>query len=233
MKSLITLAILMLLSSNLQAQGFPEEKHIIVSGSGFIEHMPDYAEVYLTTTKTSETLKISKENVDSITQKVLDAALSIGIKPEDIGASKIHAEPHYKWIDNDRKYLGERVSRSITLILRDLSQYSPLIQAVINAGVTELDGVQFKFNDRNALKREAMQYAIIDAKKKAEVIARQFGSKVNDVYKISEKSIDDESYYRSHQYAMLADVAMPTRKAELKVRKQRIDESIYAVFILK
>ncbi|WP_101760528.1 SIMPL domain-containing protein [Oceanicoccus sp. KOV_DT_Chl] len=233
MKMLITVIVGVLLTSKIMAQGLPGQEHIIISGSGYVERMPDFAEINLSVNKTSETLKSSKDYVDIITQQVLDAAVATGVAPEDIGASKIHAQPSYKWVKDERKYLGERVSRSVTLVLRDLTQYSVLVQAVIDAGITELDGVQLRFNDRNAIEREAMKLAIDDARKKAEVIAQQFSSKVGSVYKISETAIDDGTYYRSQHYAMMADVGQSGRRAALKIRKQRVDESVFVVFLLR
>ncbi len=235
MKRLMAILVIVLLNNQLLAQGLNEKEHIIISGSGYVERMPDYAEINLSINKTSESLKSSKEYVDNITQKILDAALAIGIAADDIGASKIHAQADYKWMNGEREYLGESVSRSVTLVLKDLSKYSLMVQAVIDAGVTGLDNVRLRFNDRNTISREAMKIAIDDAKKKAEVIAMQFGAKVGGVYKISESAIDDGTYYRSQHYAMMAEISQPNvgAQATLKIRKQRVDESIFVVFLLE
>ncbi len=232
MRSLVIFVFIVFISGNVVAQGLPEEKHIIISGSGYVERMPDYAEINLSVSKTSETLKQSKDYVDKITQQIIDAAIANDISPDDIGASKIYAEPHYKWAREERKYLGERVRRSITLVLRNLSQYSVLVQALIDAEVTELEGIQLLFSDRSMHEREAMTMAIADAKKRAAVIASQFGTTLGGVYKISEAEINDHRYYQAEQYAMLASVADGGRRAELKIRKQRVSESVYVVFLL-
>lgn len=233
MKLLIIVIMGLLFHNQSMAQGLPEKPHIIISGRGFVERMPDYAEIDLSVYKTTDTLKSSKDYVDKITQQVLDCALVLGVNFKDIKASKIHAQPNYQWAKDEQKYLGEKVSRSVTLVLRDLDQYSALVQALIDAGVTELDSVQLMFNDRNAIAREAMKIAIDDARKKAEVIALQFGVGVGEVYKVSEKAIDDGGYYRSERYTMVADMARPGKSAALKINKQRLSESIFVVFLLK
>ena len=236
MKTIITLLIGLLASTSLFAQGLPNERHIIISGHGYVERMPDYVEIQLSINKTSPNLKTSKDIVDRITQQTLDAALANGVATEDIGASKIHAQPDFEWADGKRQYLGEKISRSVTLTLRDLSRYSALVQAVINADVSRLHGTQLKFNDRSAIEYEAMELAISDAKKKAEVIAQQFGAELGEVYKISETAISDGTYSRSHQYEMEVGMVSSSgsgKRAELKIKKQRVDEAVFVVFLLE
>ncbi len=218
---------------SLQAQGLPSHEHIIISGSGFVKAMPDYIRIELTVRKTSKTLKLSKDYVDKITQQLIAAALERGVVDEDIGASKIQARPEYKWIKDENKYLGEKVSRSITLLLRDMSQYSALVQAIIDAGVTTLDGVQLQFSDRDKLERESMALAIQNAKAKAKVIADQFGANLGEVYKISEAPINDIRYYQADVSAMRVELSAGGDRAEFKIRKQRVIESVYVVFYLE
>ena len=221
------------LAINCFAQDLPDREHIIVSGHGYVEEMPDFAEISLTVAKTSKTLKESKDYVDSITQNIFDAVLKHKVDNEDISASKIYASPHYEWGRDEKKYLGERVRRTIKVTLRDLDSYSALVQAIIDAGVTELDGVQLKFEDRDTLEREAMKVAIEDAKKNGESIAKQFGASIDGVFRISESSIDDRRHYAYKAEMALADVRAPGQRAELKIAKQRVDESVYVVFYLE
>ena len=232
MKTIVSIAFLYLLVSGLSAQELPNREHIIVSGHGYVEHMPDYAEIHLTISKTSETLKTSKDFVDKRTKLVLRYATDLGIEPEDISASKILAYPKYEWRRDEHKYLGQMVSRSITLYLRNLNQYPDLIQVLIDAGVTEIDGIQLRFRDQDAIQSEAMEVAIMNAKNKAKTIASQFGASIGKVLKVSEFAIDDADFYQDRQYAMSADVARP-ESPSLKIRKQRVNETVFVIFTLE
>ncbi|GMG88443.1 SIMPL domain-containing protein [Biformimicrobium ophioploci] len=231
----LLLAALFLLPLFALANGLPDARHIQVSGTAYVEALPDYVEISLSISETASTLEEARKAVDVRTRSVLEAAASGGVLEEDIDASLISAQPEYEYANRGRVYKGERVNRSVTLRLRDLERYSELVQKLTGSGITRLEGISLHHSKISELKSEAMKLAIADAKTRAEIIAAEFGASVGAVYGISAQASGPSPVFRggiAGAAAMSAESAQADQGAGLKIAKQKIHQSIYAVFTL-
>ena len=90
--------------------------------------MPDYLNLHIGIEKTRESKATAKKQVDTITQQVIEAALSLGIKKEHIDSSKLFIQPEYRWQNQTQTLVGERVNREITIKLYKLQNYTILAE---------------------------------------------------------------------------------------------------------
>lgn len=220
----------LLLSASAFAAGLPDARHIIVTGQGHVEAVPDIATLHLSVETTDPSLAEAKNRVDTVTGRVIEAARALGIREEDIGASDIHANPQYEWRQGERSYRGERVSRNIRITLRNIDRYGKLVHRVIEAGVSRISHIELDFSDRDKLESQALQKAIVAARRKAGVIAKSFEARLGEVYQIDEAPAPSppEPYAERLQ----ADTT-PDGGDSLKVGKQKIQREIRAVFYLE
>lgn len=231
----LLLACLFILPLTSLANGLPDARHIEVSGTGYIEALPDYVEISLSVAETASTLEAAKKAVDVRTRSVLEAATAGGVREEDIDASLISAQPEFEYANRGRVYKGERVNRSVTLKLRNLDRYSELVQKLTGSGITRLERISLHHSKISELQGEAMKVAIADAKARAEIIAAEFGASVGAVYKISAQASGPAPVYRrgiAGAAAMSVESEQADQGAGLKIAKQKIHQSIYAVFTL-
>src|SRR5579872_7461483 len=124
------------------ADGLPGSPYIQVNGHGELQVVPDMATLSLTVEKTAPDAAAARADVEARAAKVLDAARKAGIADKDIDAPSVTVEPAYDWGNNTRKLVGQHVSRSIMLTLRDLSRYGELVDGLFKAGVTDLGTVE-------------------------------------------------------------------------------------------
>ena len=174
------------------ADGLPSSPYIEVNGHGELHVAPDMAYVSLTLEKTAMDAKAARADVESRAAKVIALARELGIADKDIKAPAVTVYPQYEWQqvppgDGRQVLVGQHVTRSISLTLRDLSRYGALADGLFAAGVTRLDNIVPDRSDRAELQRQALTQAVQDAHGKAEALAAAAGVNLGAVYRISEQ----------------------------------------------
>jgi uncharacterized protein YggE len=74
----------------------------------------------------------------------------------------------------------------MSLKLRDIASYRPLITALLDAGVNAVDSVSFGANDLSSLRERALAAAYADAERKAAAIALAARSKLGPLLQFRE-----------------------------------------------
>ncbi|MCR8921343.1 SIMPL domain-containing protein [Dasania sp. GY-MA-18] len=205
-----------------------DKPYISLSGSGYVEAYPDYAEISISISKLSKSLQASKQHVDEVSLAVLNSLSQFNISHEDINASTIYAAPKYKWHEGEQIYLGEQVGRNITITLRDLNYYSPLINSLLKNRISELEHIDYKFSNITQLRKDALEIAIQNIQEKAKVIAKQFNKSISTIQKISEQ----QNHRERQHLAMSLDSPMGKSNSLFIINKQKIHNTIYAVFLI-
>lgn len=229
----ILISLLLLFPQILLAEGLPPQRHIEVSGQAYVEAVPDIATVHVSVEQLASSLLQAKTKVDEITASTIKAALSLGIKEEDVIASDIQASPQYDWSQNGQVYKGENVTRTISVTLRQVELYSKLVHTLVKAGITRIDQIELDFSNREQLQNKALEKAIANIKEKAGVIAAAFGARVGKVYKIAEVAPASVFMPQAERLQAKAADAAANPSDSLKVGKQRIYQDIQAVFYLE
>jgi hypothetical protein len=220
----------------LAADELPQQAHIRVTAEGRVQAYPDQVRLQVSVSQTSATLAAAKQVVDDLTGQIISAALAHGAQKEEVESSQIFASPHQEWQNNQQVYIGERVQRSITVITRDLPQYSALMQAIImvpkpakNREV-RVDQVALEFKDPTAVEQQALQQALLNAQTKAELMAKTLNAKLGKVYLISDASAPAAPVY-ARSMAMM-ESADKQANSELQIGKQEVVQSVQVVFFL-
>jgi uncharacterized protein YggE len=206
----------------------PNSPHIVVAAVGEVEAMPDIARMQLQIAETRDSAVLAKAQVDERTARVLTALKEQGIAEADVRASQIRIYPDYEWQDGRRLLRGQRVERSVDITLTDLSRYGAMLDALVQAGISELGGVSFDLSDREALAAEAVQRAIGNANTKAATLAAGFGRKVAGVYHIDEGGSGPIRMAR----AMMMDAKVGA-EAPMLIGKETVSAQLNVVFLLK
>ncbi|WP_447555872.1 SIMPL domain-containing protein [Vreelandella sp. EE22] len=124
----------------------------------------------------------SRQLIDAMEQAGLDeraiSAGSLNVYQEQVGQLRN---------DNDQELMMRtRVERPFNVELADLEQLSDVLNALIDAGVNALDGVQFDLQDREAATDEALVSALEKARHKAELMAGTLDAELGQVQRIEE-----------------------------------------------
>ncbi|NOX08260.1 MAG: SIMPL domain-containing protein [Gammaproteobacteria bacterium] len=168
-----------------QAGEYPDQPHIIVSGSHTLRVEPDQLQLSLNISDTQLELARASQSVETRSIKLITRVKGIGIKPEDIQATELRITPRYKWQNQEQILTGTEVTRIIKLTLRNLDNYNQLIQLILDARVGRINNTQLFNSKQEELRKQALKGAIQDAKDKAELIAASISQALDGVYSIN------------------------------------------------
>ncbi|MFA5934213.1 MAG: SIMPL domain-containing protein [Candidatus Paceibacterota bacterium] len=177
---------------------------ISFSGTGEIFAVPDIATVSFSVRNQSQTLKAAQDKTSVTVSKVLDFLEKSGIEEKDIKTENYSSYPQYESTPpcytgpcpfRQPKIIGYEVSQNISVKIRDTDDVPEIIDGLGTIGVTDMQGPNFSIDDEDGLKTEARAKAIMDAKSKAKVLARQLGVRLVRIVNFSESSGGYPIYY--------------------------------------
>ena len=155
-----------------------------------VRSRPDRASIGAGVTNTAPTAVEALRANSAAMAKLVAAAKARGIKAEDIQTSGINLSPQYDY--NNRsdgqppRFLGYQVSNSVRATTPKIDDIGPLLDALVAAGGTNVDGPWFGMKDPDAQLVGARGAAIKEAEAKAADYARLAGYRGAELVSISE-----------------------------------------------
>ena len=125
--------------------------------------------------------------------KLVAAAKKQGIKADDIQTSGINLSPQYDYSNRTDgqppRFLGYQVTNSVRATTNDIAGIGPLLDALVAAGGTNIDGPWFAMKDPDAMLVGARGAAIKSAEAKAQDYAKLAGYRSVELMSISEGGV--------------------------------------------
>ena len=155
----------------------PEQPSINTAGKGEVVAAPDRAWVQLGVESTQTELAAAQAEVDATVQRFLKLTDELGIERKHVQSAQLSVSPQYEWTDKPRKrnLVGYQVSRGLTVDLRALDKLGALMTRALKLGVNQSSGPRFDHTDRDALYRNALALATVDAHTQAQTMASALG----------------------------------------------------------
>ena len=103
---------------------------------------------------------------------------ALGIPARDIQTASINLNPRYDYNNRGNqppRFLGYQASNQVTVKLRDLDRVGEVLDAMVEAGATNINGPQFSIEDDEAAKAQARSNALERGRAQAEEYARLAG----------------------------------------------------------
>jgi uncharacterized protein YggE len=102
--------------------------------------------------------------------------LKQGLAARDIQTSAIDLSPQYIYIQNEPpKLTGYQASNALTIMVNDLPRLGPVLDAVVEAGVNQVNGISFGLKNGQGLEDAARLAAVKALKAKADLYAGATG----------------------------------------------------------
>ena len=185
MRALI-LSGLLLAGPGIAGTPLPDAPHIVSQGEGTAKAKPDQAKITVSAQYRNASAAAAKRSVDRAVDALLKAAPSFALTGEDITASDLSVSEDIDVDERDRPVSNGFVAeRSVIVTLRAIDRLSEFLDAALEAGLTQVDGVTFESSREAALRRDARDRAITEAREKAEGLAVAFGRRLGPVYSIN------------------------------------------------
>lgn len=194
---------------------------ITVSGIGAASGAPDIAYLQIGTDQTDANPATAFNNANSVMSAVRDAVVGLGVDAADIQTSTFNM-----WVqdntDSNGNPTGERTYHAqnmVTITIRDISQAGDVINAGIDAGANNVNGLTFGIADSTELANQARDLAIADAQARAAQIASTLGVEVGDVITVNE-SVSSDNQPRPIMAASIGGGGASVSQGQLTVNVQ-------------
>ncbi|HLZ07323.1 MAG TPA: SIMPL domain-containing protein [Chloroflexota bacterium] len=158
---------------------------IVVSGSGRVNLRPDQATVTAGVQTQGRTAQEAQTENNQSMNAVVAAIKGLGIPDKDIQTVGVSLYPMF---NQGQTVSGYTASNNVSVLVENVDQAGPVLDAVVKAGANESSNVQFGLKDETAARNQALALAATDARSKADALAGALGLKITGVQSVSESS---------------------------------------------
>lgn len=210
------------------AQSAPMEMHAMtpapalnLSAYGEVKVAPDMATITFGVTTEAPTAQAAMADNARRMQEVFAALSRAGIADRDIQTSGLNLSPQYDYVQNEPpKLRGYQASNRVTVNIMDLTRVGTTADAVVSAGVNQIDGISFGLKDPKTAEDQARVLAVRALQAKAALYAQALGVTLGPIRTLNEGG----GYQAPQPMPMMARMAMadsastPVAAGELAVR---------------
>lgn len=176
---------------------------ITINGEGKVTAIPDIAQVSLgIQTEKKKVLDAQKENTEKMNE-IIKELKGMDIEAKDIKTTSYNIYPRYDWVEGTRILRDYQVSQNVTVKIRDLDKIGAILDMAGRLGANQVGSLSFTIDEPEQLRQEAREKALVNAREKAEALAKVAGVKLGKLVSFSEESITP-TYPIYREYALEA-----------------------------
>ena len=158
-----------------------------LSAYGEVKTAPDMATIsFGVLTEATTAAEAMSQNASRMTQ-VMAALRRAGIETRDVQTSGLNLSAQYDYVQNEPPRLrGYQANNRVTVTINDLTRVGTTADAVVAAGVNQIDGIGFGLKDPSAAENEARRLAVRNLQAKASLYAQALGVELAGIRSLSE-----------------------------------------------
>lgn len=160
---------------------------IQVSATGTANMAPDMATVSAGVVTQGKTAREAMFGNATKMTRVFEELEAAGIEKKYITTSQLSLQPKYNYQNRQSpKIDGYEARNTVSAKTYELDNVGAMLDALVKAGVNNINGVQFSIKDSKSAKNKAREDAIREAREKAESMAAAAGVKLGKLKSLSE-----------------------------------------------
>jgi uncharacterized protein YggE len=168
----------------------PQPPTISVTGRAEVKVAPDEAIFHLEIEGQDKDLQKAKALNDATLQKLLAALKPLIPDQRLIQTGYVSLEREHE-IDSGKdepKIVDEyKLSREVSIVLRDLSRFETLLAEIVRAGVTQISNIELRSSKLREYKDKARAMAMKAAQEKATLMAAEIGQAIGKAISVTEQ----------------------------------------------
>ncbi|MFC5345907.1 SIMPL domain-containing protein [Brevundimonas staleyi] len=171
----------------MQVHAMAAQPALNLSAYGEVKVAPDMATITFGVQTEAPTAQAAMaDNATRMTQ-VFAALRRAGIAERDIQTSGLNLSAQYDY-QNDQppRLRGYQASNQVTVIINDLTKVGTTADAVVGAGVNQINGISFGLKDPKAAEDQARVLAVRALQDKARLYAQALGVELGSVRSLNE-----------------------------------------------
>jgi len=225
--------------------GVTASNTISVSGMGEVFAVPDRATFTVTVREESKDVADAQEKATKKSNDIISYLKGAGVEEKDIKTVSYNVNPKYEYSQgvctqyscppSKQTLVGFEVWQTLEVKVQDPKKAGDLLSGVGSKGASEVSSLSFTIEDEDALKAEAREQAIAEARAKADQLADQLGVKVVRVVGFSEDSYGypPMPYYSRGGVAMDAAQEVKLSAPELPAGENKITSSVNITYEIR
>jgi uncharacterized protein YggE len=197
-------------------------RRIVVTGTGEVRARPDIAVISAGVVVQSETASAALAENSRAMNAVLQQLRTSGLAAEDVQTSQFSVTPLYERQPPERettappRIVGYQVANQVTARVRDIDRLGAVLDTLVSAGATNIDGPSFDIANPEQLLGEARDAAVADAVARARRYAAAAGVELGEIISVEEAgSFAPSPRPMMRAEAMAADVPIAPGQTEL------------------
>ncbi len=230
--------------------GIAPTNTISVSGHGEILSVPDVATFTFSVMSNKATVAEAQTDATVKANAVTSYLKSQNIDAKDIQTTDYSVNPQYEYQNavcstegtnaspvycppGKQVLKGYEVRQITTVKVHDTVKAGNLLAGVGGKGATEVSGLNFTFDDPKGVQRQARDKAIVDAKQKAESLAKSLGVSLVRVTSFTENGSVQEP--RPMAYGGVANQAMDSKAVapEISTGQNKVSSDVSVTYEIR
>lgn len=205
-----------------------------ITGKGEVTAIPNIASFNYSVVESGKDVGEAQTKATEKNNAILEYIKGKNIESRDVKTTGYNINPKYEYnsVTGKQTLVGYEVNMSVTVKVRKAEEAGEILSEVGNKGVSYISGLTFTVDDEDALKRQARDLAIADAREQAEILAKQLGVELGDI--VSYYEIEDYPGYPAYdgyggmmEKSAVAQAAVPPR---LETGEQKITSKVSVSF---
>lgn len=158
-----------------------------LSAYGEVKAQPDMATInFGVQTEAATAAEAMRMNAEQMSQ-VRAALRRAGIPENKIQTSGLNLSAQYDYVENAPPRLrGYQASNQVTVVIEDLTRVGSTADAVVSAGVNQINGISFGLKDPTEYENQARRLAVQALQAKASLYAQALGVDLVGIRSLSE-----------------------------------------------
>lgn len=208
----------------------PQETGIVVAGEGIVLAQPNTARVTIGVEVTDASLANaqaeSSRRMDAVVQKIKAA----GVSDNDIRTISYTVNPQY---DQQQSLKGYQVQNLVQVRTTDVNGLGQLLDATVSAGASRVYGIAFEADNMSALKDQARDQAMQNARAKAEQLARDAGVGLGRATLVEDTDTGGVTPIRAPQALAAPAAAQPAAPPPIQPGELQVRSTVRVVWAIQ
>ena len=185
------------------------DTQITVTGNGEVRVSADTAVISLGVNARDKDVLKAQQKVNETISAIRKALIDQGVKEENINTEYINIYAMYDYQNDQEQLSAYNASSTLAIRVTNLDSVGSLIDVSFAAGANTLNGISFSASDTEEAKAEAMEKAVEDARKKADILAAASGLKITGIEALSDGGVFSYENTVGNVYAKGAAFEVP------------------------
>ncbi len=192
---------------------------IVTTGEATVRRAPDRAFLVAAVESRARSPRDAQaqnaKSMAAVQQRIVD----LGIPKEAIRTTGYNIQQEVDFVNGRRVPRGYLARNAVEVRVDALERLGDLLDAVVEAGATNISQVRFDLRDRAGAEREALRLAVADARARAEAAASGVGRSVDRVLKIDDtrREVPRPMPMVAMREAAQSDAGTPVEAGEIEI----------------